>query len=820
MPPTKGDHMNAVLRKSCWLMAASSLTLAMGTPAFAQDEAVSAAPQVEEAEQGGLQDIVVMARKRSETSQDVPVAVTAISALQIQRYDLTSMEKVAASIPQLTVGRNTTGSGAQITLRGIGTSPSSIGIEQSVATVVDGAYYGQGRIINEGFFDASGVEVLKGPQALFFGKNATAGVVSITSADPGDRFEALGRVGYEFRSQNLVGEGVVSSPLTETLGIRLAVRASNMFGGYFKNRGGDQIYTTNDRVTGIDTVHIAPAGSFDTPGEEEFLGRVTVKWQATDRLTATLKASASLTETNNPGWNRVAFHCASGNSSINASAPCGRSFTVRENAMPAAIAATIAGAGDGSLFNKYNSWGVTANLNYELDDVTLTSVTNYQKNRNRYLADGDFQASSATNTFALENAKWHAFSTELRALTTLDGPVNLMIGGLYQSTRRGFHQTVVNAGREDTSVDPANRYVNFEKRSFTDGETAALFGQVIWKVLPQVEMTGGVRYTHETKKSEFVQPYTWSPAFAPGAVVAADQTFNNWSPEATISWKPQRDVNLFVSYKTAYKSGGFSNSGINSILASVDDFTFEPEKARGFEGGIKSTLFDRQLRANLIAYSYTYSNLQIDFFNAPTFAFITTNAGSAKTRGVELELQYAPRAVPDLLVRGSLNYNRARYGSFLAPCYAGQTPAEGCTMTGPAPANTQLQDLTGVATAMAPRWTGSLGVGYDVPVGGAKLGLSVDAKYSDDYLTSGFGQPDSRQRAYVSLDASARLATDDDKWELALIGKNLTNRFIATGSIDGPSTGSGTGTAAGIHADQLGLISLPRTVQLQFTWKY
>lgn len=813
--------MKAIPRKSCWLMATSSLALAMSTPVAAQDQAISPASQGEEASQGGLQDIVVTARKRSETSQDVPVAVTAISAEQIQRYDLTSMEKVAASIPQLTVGRNTTGSGAQITLRGIGTSPSSIGIEQSVATVVDGAYYGQGRIINEGFFDASSVEVLKGPQALFFGKNATAGVVSINSADPGDKFEALARVGYEFRSQNLVGEGVVSSPLTDTLGIRLAVRASNMFGGYFKNRGGDQTYTTTDRATGIATSHSAPAGSFDTPGEEELLGRVTLKWEPTDRFTATLKASANRTETNNPGWNRVAFHCASGYSSINASAPCGRSFTVRQNGMPSDIAATISGAGDGSLYNKYNSWGFTANLNYELEDVTLTSVTNYQKNRNRYLADGDFQASSATNTFAVENSKWHAFSTELRALTTSDGPVNLMIGGLYQNTRRDFHQTVVNAGREDTSVAaPSNRYVNFDKLSFTDGETAAIFGQVIWKIMPQIEMTGGIRYTHETKKSEFVQPYTWSAAFAPGVVVAADQVFNNWSPEATISWKPEKDINLFLSYKTAYKSGGFSNSGVNSILATVDDFTFEPEKARGFEGGIKSTLFDRQLRVNLIGYSYTYSNLQIDFFNAPTFAFITTNAGSAKTRGVELELQYAPRAVPDLLLRGSLNYNHARYGSFLAPCYAGQTPIQGCSMTGPAPANTQLQDLTGVATAMAPRWTGSLGVSYDVPVGGAKLGLSIDAKYSDDYLTSGFGQPDSRQPAYVSLDASARLATEDGKWELALIGKNLTNQFIATGTVDGPSTGSGTGTAAGIHADQLGLISLPRTVQLQFTWKY
>jgi len=142
--------------------------------------------------------VIVSARKRDENIQNIPVAVTAISAKQLDHYSLRSIEEISANTPQLSVTRGSSGSGATISLRGIGSSYTSIGIEQSVAVNVDGVYYGQGRIINEGFFDMKQVEILRGPQALFFGKNATAGVISFRSADPGNHFEALARAGHEF----------------------------------------------------------------------------------------------------------------------------------------------------------------------------------------------------------------------------------------------------------------------------------------------------------------------------------------------------------------------------------------------------------------------------------------------------------------------------------------------------------------------------------------------------------------------------------------------------------------------------------------------
>jgi outer membrane receptor protein involved in Fe transport len=800
-------------------LLSSALALPMlSVGAHAQDTAAPAQAS-DSSEQGGLVDIVVTARRREESLQDVPVSVTALSAEQIQKYDMTSLEKISTQTPQFTIGRASNGSGAQLTLRGIGSSSTSIGIEQSVAVVLDGVYYGQGRVINEGFLDLAGVEMLKGPQALFFGKNATAGVISIRTADPSDKPEFMGRVGYEFKAKNLVGEAIASGPLSNTLGIRIAVRASNMFGGYFNNRGIDKTYPTFDVATGTLTPHFAPASTSDAPGEKEMLGRVTLQWQPDDRLKVTLKANASANDTDNNSWNYVPFACANGTYALNSAIKCERKFNIYQNRVPADIAGSQPfSKDDGGLYNRYRSWAVTGTAEYTLDDLTLTWINNYNQNVNRWSCDCTFVSSDLAAAPSSERSKYNAFSSEFRAQTNYDGPVNLLAGVYYQSTKRNHTQTGAFGNVEDSSQAPELRYLGYLKRSETEGETISGYGQVTYKVVPSVEMAAGVRYTHETKDSYLVQPYVnalLQGIFLQGVTIPGNQTFNNWSPEATITWKPSSAVTVYGAYKTAYKSGGFSNSGFVSATTIASDVAFNPERARGFEGGIKTTLFDRQLRLNIGAYSYKYLDLQVDYFNSDTFAFITTNAGSAKTKGVELEFEYAPRAIEGFDLHGSLNYNRARYGSYIAPCYGGQSIAAGCDTTFQGALG---QDLSGKATAVAPKWTGSIGASYETEMSETlKFGASVDTRYSGSYLASSFAHPLSNQPKYLTIDGSIRVKTTDDKYELAVIGKNLTNRFIVGGVVDAPNTGTGTGTAVATPADQIGFASLPRTVQLQLT---
>lgn len=813
--------------------------LAIGTiaaPAIAQEQAA--------AEEGGIQDIVVTARKRAETTQEVPVSVVAISAERIENFDLTNLERVAAQTPSFVIGRAPSGSGATLVLRGIGSNTTSIGLEQSVAVIVDGAYYGQGRTINEGFFDLGQLEILKGPQALFFGKNATAGVVSISTADPGDKLEVIGRVGYEFAAKQSIGEAIISSPLSDTLGVRLAVRASKMGDGYYDQLGTTQTYPTLDRTSTAQVV--TPTNHTSGPAgdgrSKEFYIRGTVKWEPSDQFTATIKANFGSNKSDNPGAGSVLYSCPTGFSAGNPAIPCGRRFQSSANRFPAAIAASVPGANaDGQTGNQYKSWAINANLVYELDDVTLTSVTNYNSNRNQFQFDGDsVSRSGAPGVFATEDSDFKALSTEFRALTTFEGAFNVMAGIYYQDTKRDYDAWTASGGLENSLATPTfRRYLANSKDSQTDGKTLALFGQAIWKPFDKVEVTGGVRYTDEKKDSYFLQPYSHpvrvtQGIFRPGVTLPSNQKFTNWSPEGTIAFKPTGDVNIYASYKTAYKSGGFSNSGILSPNAGIADFEFEPEKAKGFEVGIKTLLADRQLRLNLAAYSYKYTNLQLDFFRSDIFAFSTINAGSARTEGVEIDFEFAPRSVDGLNVRGSLNYNKARYGANVAvPCYAGQTRSLGCNLVfvpatgGSIAFNSAIhtvgnrQDLRGLPTANAPDWSGSLGMNYDTAVGSnLNLGLSFDARYSDSYLATAFGNPNTRQKSYVTLDAAIRIGTEDKRWTLAIMGKNLTNRWYATGGTDAPNTGAGTGGLTGTLADQIGFASLPRTVQAQVTFRY
>ena len=428
-----------------------------------------------------------------------------------------------------------------------------------------------------------------------------------------------------------------------------------------------------------------------------------------------------------------------------------------------------------------------------------------------------------------ERSEYRAWSTEQRLQSAFDGPVNFMIGLYNQSTRLDFNQDVIFPGGLENSAaaDPTDRYVTLRKLSRTDGNTFAVFGQLSWKFIPDWELAPGLRYTHETKQSIFTQPYVVAPYQAvfvqydpadPSTALAANQTFNNVSPEATLTWQPTQDVTIYGAYKRGFKSGGFSGSALYSQSTTVSDLAFNPEKAGGFEAGIKSTLLDRRLRVNVAVYHYQYDDLQVDFFDATKIQFITKNAGSAVTQGIEVDAEWAPEFVRGLTFNASAALDDAHYKQFKdAPCYSGQTPAMGCTIQNGQP----TQDLSGADTAFGPEWVASLRADYERPIGaGLVFGASGGPRYSSDYSLNAFADPLKRQDAYVTWDASMRLGAQDSQWEVALIGKNLSNEYVLTYGQDAPSTGSGAGTAEGKPGDLYGNPIFPRTVQLQFTYRY
>lgn len=811
-------------------------------------------------------EVVVTARKRDENIQNIPVAVTAISGADVAKFNLTTVEEVANRTPQLIITRGSSGSGADITLRGIGSSSENIGIEQSVSVNVDGVYYGQGRAIDEGVFDVASVQILKGPQALFYGKNATAGALAIQTNDPGSKVEGSLTAGYEFRAEEPYVEGVLSGPVTDTFGLRLAFHYSDQQGGYLRNNAFQTNYHTFDAATL--TPNTYPTG---TPpkylGEaQDALVRLTAKWTPTSRLTVTGKFTFDDHTTNNNADNTVAVYCPLGYPQSEKGLPnpnaCGEHFSAAQPALPIALAQvpnSLEGAGGGADFEHYRDYNFYLKANYEADWATLTSTNGYQRLSNAWADNQNFTA--APLVYAGEHFSWEQFSSEERFNTKLKGPINFAGGVYFQTTSLDFRQNVDFAAAQNTAAPtPQDEFVAYSKFSRTTGHTYAVFGQGIWKILPTVELTAGARYTHELKDSFFLQPYV-NPFLTflfvpyvpgnPATIVTGKQSFDNVSPEVTLTWKPSSGVTLYGAYKTGYKSGGFSNSAILSTGTLPGDLRFRPETARGGEIGIKTTLFDHQLRFDADAFYFNYSNLQVDFFNTPTFNYVTLNAASARTYGVEATVDYAPRDIPGLTLHFDGAYDHSRYQQFTAPCSpAGITFEQGCNLhrnvasngsytfspncgsdpTGATIPYCNFMNVDGRPTALSPEWTAVFAIDYEHPLTEKlKLGLSLDARVSSSYISNSF--PSSvalqvdHQNSYGTLNAALSIGSADRHWVLSVIGKNLTNTFIRLGTAGLPLSGGTTGCqvaacGAQLISDQAAVVANPRTVAVQLKYGF
>ncbi|MDO7843185.1 TonB-dependent receptor [Sphingomonas immobilis] len=814
------------------LLVGTALAACGSSAAWAQSQPDPApAAAAPEPAQSGLEDIIVTGRKQAENLQNIPVAETVISAAQLQGLGVTSIEKMSSLAPQLIIGRSGAGNGASIGLRGVSVANSSVSIEQSVATVIDGVYYSGGRALNEGLFDLSQAEVLKGPQSLFYGKNTTAGVISLTTAMPTAEFTGMMKASYEVNAKQPTFEGFLSGPMTDTLSFRLAGRWSKQYGALFTNINSPHTDFTYDSATGKVNPHLVPAANSDMPGEQTGIIRGTLRWEPTSNFSATAKLTYNSYSSNSPNNNVVISYCPPTGVPSDPSAPCGHNFVLTQNAVPADIAGTnrLMNVHGGQPFADYESFSALGNIQYSADHFTLSVTPGFITWKNAFLADFDHVNNYplVANALGAKQGSWTAektldtaYSVEARLQSKLPGMFNFMVGGYYQNNKLDFAQdTNAPTGFENSAaVDPTTRFVSVRKISHTYGETMSGFAQVMVDITGSLNVTGGARYTHETKSSVFNQPYVTPGAQATYLIstIGADQTFNNWSPEATITWKPIQGVTTYVSYRTGYKSGGYSISGLITRNTKVTDPQFAPEETSGFEGGVKTTLFDNQLRVNLDLFTYEYKNLQVDFLDSTLIQFFTLNAAALRTKGGELQLEFAPHGVPGLRMRGTIGYISAKYTSFpFAPCLSGQTVAQGCVFGATPTGNRFSQDLTGQKPQQAPEWTGSLGIDYNWDLSpGYKLLFSGNGRYSSSYSTNPFSgsalayQFD--QRPFATVDASVRLTGSDDRWELAVIGKNLSNAFIATTASNVPFT---------VGSVRSGVLD-PRTVTLEAVFKF
>jgi iron complex outermembrane receptor protein len=762
------------------------------------------------AAQTAPEEVIVTARKRTERLVSVPVVITAVGSAELRRRNVVTLDDVARIVPQLIIApQSGSVQGGEISIRGIQGPDSNPFGDQAVSFNIDGIDISTAAVRRLGENDIDQIEVLKGPQALFFGKDSPGGIVSITTSDPTPKLEAGISEAYDVVANETRTEAYVSGPITDTLTGRLAGYYSNMQG--FLN---DQTPSNSPYYQGK-----------NNPRERDYAIRGTLKWVPNDQFDARLKLNYGETNSNGPAGTAEFISCPIGERQTGSGAECGTgNDNVNAGSGPVVgkIPGTLNHFGDGANFLDQKQTLISLQMNYRpVPTVTLTSVTGYYN-------VGVNICQNYENDFSIILPSCNVlqdgeYSQEIRATTSFDFPVNFTGGFYYQRTVATTGSiTYLNGGDFDllgpgvggpTTPLLVNNY--FLKQ---DGETYSGYLQMQFKPVKQVELDIGGRetYTEKTLPAVYDGGDLGSTQTGPAELIhppVTDGKFPNFSPEITLSYHPTSNETLYGSYKSAFLSGGFNSSSTDFI--SNPNLAYGDETIRGFETGAKAELFDRKLRLNGAGYIYKVTGLQVTNFVNATASI--RNAGEVIINGVEGDAAYVT-PVPGLNIQAASAFNQANYTHFPgAPCYNGETPAEGCTLVDGNP----VQNLSHTQIPRAPKWNITGGFNYLTPINAAlNVGLSGNVTYSDSYLTDASSDPRGREPGYELVDATLRLTPSNGRWEAAVIGKNLMNTYYWAASANVPFTGSGTGTSAGVLGDRFASVSRGREVILRVSYKF
>lgn len=811
------------------LMGATGLAIASAAGVAVAQEADAPAPAPEVTEPAAdtteidderlrrLGIVTVTARRKEESLQEAPVAITALTGDALDDYAINDFMDLSTQVPTMVAGRAASGSSASIFLRGVGSTALSAGFDQSVSFNIDGLPMSRGREISMPQYDIERVEVLKGPQALFYGKNTTGGLISVVSKDPTDEFEASGKVGYGFEAKEKYGEGVISGPLTDTLKARFAFRVSDSDGA-FENSAAE-VYLD---PLGMERNRISDNRGFG----ETASGRLTLAYEPNDIFNLEFKLGASQQKDGGPtdvlericGAGRTTPASANG-VPPSPNADCAINGVSDSSSIPREVAgANYRYAGDGDMYADFSSIYsvVTGGLN--LDALDVESITSYysflQKDLNN-VAGEHYPANFS------QKADYEQISQEFRFSTKSDGPFNSTFGLFYSDSEFVFN---TDAYIFIVPVDPVTgTHVTFKRDNGFEGTAMSAFYEGTYDFTDQWELSAGARWSREERDS-YQASLPASSFFAvpfPGGLRLEDSfSDENISPQVSLAYRPSSNLSYYAAYKEGFKTGGFNISQALTPAATVDAGQFDSETAKGFEAGVRSILFGDTLSLNATVFNYLYEDLQVQVFDPATVSLIADNAGELTTQGIEVDFNWVPETLDGLSVRGAFAYNKVEFDNFIGQCFAGQTIAQGCdqVLVGGA---FQSQDYSGRTPPKAPETAGRLGATYAFPVGGFDASLSGDVSYMGKYNFTDTLRPDAVQDAYTKLDLAARLSAPDDRWTLSLIGRNLTEEFVVTSANDIPFTGgTGTGTAVGNVADMSAFVENPREVYVELTVRF
>jgi iron complex outermembrane recepter protein len=795
------------------------------------------APVMVHADDLMLEEIVVTAQKREQSLQDVPISVSAVDGEKMAEAGINNLADLSAYVPNFQQANSPLGQ--VLSIRGI-SSGINQGFEQSVVQYVDDIAMGRGPMARMPFMDLERVEILRGPQNVLFGKNSVGGAISITTAKPTEDFEGSVQVEHENKYGRNEIQTMVSGPLSETVGARLAIRAVEE-DGYFDN-------TSNGD---------------DEQQKEELTARLTLDWTPTDTFNASLKLEHSSFDFEGRGEEVIA-----GYDSVSPLFT-GMSYGEIGEYLTAATGQDI-GYEDGTQNRKRQTNNdeysdnetnqVILTMNWDYDAFTITSVTGYVDYK--LDEDTDLDLSGLESIRAAQQEKFDQISQEIRFTSPGGETVDWIAGAYYQTwdleysqqnviddenltsalsdvglgllapsagvtgfnpaasllTNYGVGAAFLDAtasGRQLYSLKEINNTSNIRDYS-GDSDTYSVFGQATWNVSEEFRLTLGARYTLEEKDAErSLTIYDTSgggltPAGLETQLVmsgvfgvenhAVEDDRSEESVTGTIiaEWDTSEDLMLYASVSNGFKAGGF-----DARAGRADDFEYEDETVINYEIGTKAELLGGRAQLNAAIFYTDYKDLQVSQFDG-TVGFVVGNAAAARSQGIELDGRIM--LTEELLLIGSMAYLDYEFKEYEGAACPPKTTLDTGAVT---------CDLSGEPNTFAPELSASITLDYITPLSDAfNLHVTMDTSYRSEQYVEATLEPLMEQDSEVNV--NARIALEADNWILALVGKNLTDNDDIGYSSATPISGSALLQAPTYSGYQVN----PRTVAIQAKYNF
>ena len=677
-------------------------------------------------------DIVITAQRRAENLQDVPLSVAVIGGDKLTSLKFNETSDLQYMVPSVTLTNAAGPRNFGFFIRGIGTSTfSSEAIEGSVAYVLDGVVMGQAGSSLGDLPDIERIEVLRGPQGTLFGKNASAGVVNVVTRRPSKEFTGNASVSWGWPDNDRRFSAFLSGPITGTLRFSISGRR-NKRDGYITNVFDGR--KLNDR--------------------DDWGGRAKLEWEPTANLTLTGIADYYQRDSDCCVWTLYSVGTPPGAPEL---------IQIAKGIKPGR--SNLDQDVNGDVFSNAKSKGVSLQADYRLGGFTLTSITAW---RTWETTDGLDSDSTPLNLLDVNYAHFNQaqFSQEIRLASPTGKLIDYVLGAYY------FDADVNSRSTQIFATVPLP-FFNRRAHITSDSRNMALFGQANLNISKSFKLIGGLRYLKdrvEAAKDRLDPTYHLTDSDR-----KAEQSYALvW--RAGAQYDLTRDANVFATVTRGFKGGGFdTNIGVGTLRY------VKPERPTNYEIGLRTYWPDARLTFNVTAF-YTHVDNYQTAGRDPITATYPIVSSEAKTKGVEFDLGWRPIAATDLNLVLSGSYVDARWGNFPnAPCFGGQTAAEGCVPAPGSPAGSPgvQQNLTDAPLPYSPKWQLNAGGSYGIDLSSRlKLQFDLSASYRSAQLIAFPNNPRARQDGYVLVNGAIALASGK-LWKLSVYGKNLLDEHFA-----------------------------------------